>query len=151
MGKAARNKKIKLKLSQALHRTLRVNLHLDIIVGEEIVEGYPASWVTIRGSEDPVYIKDMLPHVAKYQMGIDAAESIECAIEKTEYLADISKVFQTKAVTVAIIDWDEEFFEAPYSEELALELFSEDSHSGFYNEVANAMQQREDFLPIVSI
>ena len=143
-------KEIKFTIQKALHRTLKVDIHLDVVIDNEEIEKYPVGWVKIRGSEDPLYIKKMLPYIKEFREDTEDLKEIKCERERLIELEKLSHIFTTRTVSVAIFDWDQDFFEQPYSEDVALEIFSQDSHSQIYNEVAEAMQQRVDFLPLLS-
>ncbi|AFK66656.1 slt family transglycosylase [Colwellia phage 9A] len=142
---------IQFTLQQALHRTLKMDILMDIVVAEEVVEDYPVAWVKIRGSQDPQYLKEILPVYTEFREDIDEANKITNLKKKKLALEAATLKLHTSTVTMAIIEWDERFFGDKLTREKALEVFLNDSYSVIYNQIAHAMQQREDFLPSVSI
>ncbi len=143
--------KIKFTLQQALHRTLKLDILMDIVVDGEVVEDYPVSWVRIRGSQDPLYLKEVLPVYTQFREDMDEANKIKDAKEKRLALEKATLDLHTGTVTVAILEWDEDFFGMKFTPENALQTFKNESYTVIYNQVAEAMQQREDFLPLVSV
>ncbi len=144
-------KKPKFTLNSSLHRVQKLQLLLDVVVTDEIVKDYPVGWVKVRGSQDPEYLRIATPYYSEFQDALKDMETVEGDEAKREFLKDATLELQVRSVTAAIVDWDEDFFEMKFTPQNALEVFKQDKYVLIYNQIANYMQKRENFLPLASI
>jgi hypothetical protein len=144
-------KKPQFTLSKCLHRIQKFQILMDVVIEDEVVQDYPVGWVKVRGADDPVYTKIAIPALFEYREAIKEAEDIEDLEERAAFLKDATVLLNVTSMTSAITDWDEAFFEMPYTPENATEVFSQDKYILVYNQVATYIQDRVNFLPLVSI
>lgn len=140
----------KFRLKDLLHRTSKVELFHDVIIDGEVVKNHPVGWVRVRGSQDPLYQKEIAPYLMVYKDAISDLEDEEDEIKRAEELTKITTELQVRTVTAAILEWDEEFFGEVFTSENALQAFLDDGYNHIYNQIAAAMKRQEDFLPIAS-
>lgn len=143
--------KVKFTISKSLHRIQKLELKLDVVIEGEIVKDYTVGWVKVRGSQDPTYLQIATPYYTDYQEKLKDIEDLENEADKLKSLTDATLELQVRSVTAAIVDWDKDFFEEEFTQDTALELFKKDIYVLIYNQIANYMQKRENFLPLVSI
>lgn len=149
----------KMTLKGVQFRKLKLEITADVLVGDEVVEGYPVGWVLLRGQQDSVFLKKYTPHLREYQdILADAQEKIkgepenkELVDEQTTLLEDATQKLLVLTVACAIEEWDEEFFGEPFSQQAAIDCFSDDDNNQVYNQIALAVRNRDSFLPIVSV
>ena len=133
------------KLKQLLHRQKKLNLRMDIVEGGEVKDNHVVGWVKIRGQNDPQYIKQAREFIQDNLLDMDTDP------KPTEEEVDEAHTFSMCAtVACAITDWDEDFFDGPYSKEAATEIFIDKEYTSIYNQIAFAMQKSKDFLPRAS-
>tara|TARA_R110000851_G_scaffold95639_2_gene207733 strand:- start:628 stop:1086 length:459 start_codon:yes stop_codon:yes gene_type:complete len=149
-------KKKKFTLKNLLHRTMKVDLVADVVIGTEEHKDYVVSWVKVRGSQDPLYQQKTAKYVDEYYQDTeDAKEQYEfkegekASPELQEALTKINIDLMTATVACAIEEWDEDFFECKPTIENALKIFDDPAHSSFYNQITVSMKDAVNFLPIV--
>lgn len=143
--------KPKFTLENALHRVQKLTIKLDVVIDGKVVENHPVGWVKIRGSQDPKYLEKATPCYFDFQAEVESLKDEKDLDKKTQLLKDATELLQIQSVTVAIVDWDKDFFLEDFTPEKAVEVFSNTQYSPIYNQIANYMQQRESFLPLASI
>ena len=148
----------KFTLKGAQHRVQKRDILLDVVIAEEEVKDYPVAWVKLRGSEDPIYQKAVAPHALNYNDEVDQAKDDLKSEEDQDRIRELTGVIKkalielmVHSVSCAIVDWDEEFFGTPFSQEAAVEIFKDDANNAVYNQIAEYMRKREDFLPVASV
>lgn len=149
----------KLTLKGVQFRKYKLEITADVLVGNEVVEDYPVGWVLLRGQQDQVFLKKYTPHLREYQ---DVLAEIQEAVkgdkdnkefvdEQTAVLEGHTQKLLVMTVACAIEDWDEEFFGEPFSQQAAVDCFSDQDNNHVYNQIAMAVRDRDHFLPIVSV
>lgn len=145
----------KFTLKGVQHRIRKLPLTATVMVAEEVVENFPVSWVRVRGSQDPVYLKRVAPAMVEYQEETElAVEEFGGEGQEEERKAAFRKALDKlmiKSVTYAIESWDDDFFGEPFSQEEAYKLFSLEDNNHIYNQISEYMGRREDFLPVVGV
>lgn len=146
-------------------RVAKKDILIDVYDEEkkEIQKNVVVGWVSLRGEDDPIYQRRVVPAVLNYQEDIDLArqemaELKKLAEEKGEAAPDLKKqedqlhkameMFQYEAVVAAIESWDEDFFEGEFEYDKAVKLFSDPSNNIIYNQLAAYIKGRTDFLPL---
>lgn len=140
--------KKKFRLSTIQHRTQKVNLTHDVVIDGEIVPDYVVGWVEIMGADNPRYLNKCKTHIIDYKAAMDDINEAESDSDKTKLLEKTLLRFETQAVSNSLVGWDVEFFEKEFSEDEALDFFTDPDNNTFYNQIAGYMQKRSDFLPI---
>lgn len=149
--------KPKFTLHSVQHRVAKKDILLDVVIGDEVVENYPVAWVKLRGSEDPLYLKNITPILVEKKDLVDVAQE---KLKKTEDSVEIQKItdeitkllteLMNASVVEALCDWDAEFFGEEFSKEAAHKIFTDAANNQIYNQIAEYMKERESFLPIAS-
>ncbi len=151
--------KPKFTLQSAQHRVVRKDIILDVVIDGKLEKDYAVGWADIRGSEDPVYLKQITPLLLDYRDRIDETQE-ELAKEtedkeKIKELTDRYTVLLSELLNASVVealsDWDEDFFGVPFSKGAAQEIFSKAENNQIYNQLAEFMKDRERFLPIASV
>lgn len=153
------NKLPKMTLKGVQFRKLKMDITADVVVGDEIVEDYPVGWVLLRGQQDQVFLKKYTPHLQEYQEILSEAQGIikdnsdddKLVDEQTAVLEEATQKLLVLTVACAIEEWDSEFFGCDFSQQAAIECFSDEDNNHIYNQIAMAVRKRENFLPVVSI
>lgn len=144
-------------------RTLKKDLKVKMVdesgkVGEQVV-----GWVNIRGQEDPIYQKRITPPTVDYQEDSElirqeiqdikknAKEGQEPDIEvQKNKLRVVLERYMLAAVCAAIESWDEDFFESEFSYDAAMSVFEDPANNHIYNQIADYIGDKDDFLPVAS-
>lgn len=157
----------KLTISKALYRRKRLDIKLDILKDGKEVKGAVVGWVELLGEQDPLYLEKVRPYIIAYKEDLDDYQKdLESALndkktiggelpqEQEDYISNLQlKINEllgkllNVSVSAALVDWDEDFFEVPFSQEEADKLFSDPQYNHIYNQIALAMKERESFLP----
>lgn len=149
--------KPKFTLQTAQHRVVKKDITLDVVIDGKLKKDYPVAWVKIRGSEDPVYLKNITPILLEKKDLVDAAQAELQATEDkqeikklTDEITELLTELMNASVVEALCDWDEDFFGEKFSKEAAHKVFTDAAHNVIYNQVAEFMKDRESFLPVAS-
>jgi hypothetical protein len=149
----------KMTLKGVQFRKYKLEVTADVLVGDEVVEDYPVGWVLLRGQQDQVFLKKYTPHLRDYQDALaDAQEKIKddkdnqvLIDEQAAILEEHTQKLLVMTVACAIEDWDEEFFGEVFTQQGAVDCFSDANNNHIYNQIALAVRERDHFLPIVSM
>lgn len=144
-------------------RTLKKDLKVKMIDKDGKSKEHVVGWVTVRGQEDPVYQKRITPATVDYQEDSELirqeiqeikketkeGDEPDIEIQKNKMRVVIER-FMLSAVCAAIEEWDEDFFESEFSYDKAMSLFEDPSNNHIYNQIAEYIGEKDDFLPIAS-
>lgn len=149
--------KKKFTLQSAQNRVIKKDILLDVMDGDKLIKDYPVAWVKIRGSEDPVYLRNVTPILMEYKETVEGLQKELKGTESPEELKSLTNEItrlltelMNSSVVEAICDWDKDFFGKRFSKKAAAQVFNDPANNEIYNQISEFMKDRESFLPTVS-